>query len=213
MNKFIAIMLMNKLIPQIKFADKFGGIVQVVQKKTAVGQATTVIKKIPYSNVYKIPSKEQIQNAGMSEGMQFIPEEKFKGLIYFEDEGCSLSNIRHTRLTMYNAKLRLVCWINMKKISREYNVDTASMAINQASQILCNSKYEQQPFFGVRVSVTTVPPQSANIFSRYDFDQTQGQYLMPPFEFFAMDLNIRFGVPKNCYVGLDPETNLPICCK
>jgi len=217
MNDFIAIVLMSKLL-HLDYVEKFGGVVQTIQRTTKNQQGEQVVVRIPVSKAFrqfKDDQKDDQENriealrCGLNSKIleDFVPESKLSGLIYFEDNGVSPDpNKRHSMLDFWNARLRLVGWFNQKKFRNEFDSNFRSEAMLEIVQAIKTKRPVKQgvlhQFF---VTVDSIPSIDASIFSSFDYNEAQSQFLTAPFDFFAIDLSISFATAKNCLINFTPE--------
>lgn len=208
MNKYLSLVLMAKL-SGLEYISKAGGLVQTIQKVIPNGTDKPTIKKIPISAVHQAP-----ENCDLTEAIsvQFIPESKLKGMFYFEDNGSTTdTSKRHTGLNFWRSRMRLVVWMNQKLINTTYDIEMVAIAMNEMIYRLTREKFNSGVFKNIMVAVSSVASQTSDIFSAYDYNEAETQFLMPPYDFFALDLDITFGIPKNCNVPLIPVEGLPNC--
>jgi hypothetical protein len=171
MNKEVANILLAAL-DGATYLDRTSGVVQVVVRQVIVDQeqGISITKRVPYSS-----SATFLEQAKMSEMM--VPDSRYKSCLYFEDGGIVASEPLNVRGVQYLSRLRLVCWLNMKDIAGGY--DTAETA-------------------KIRPRITNIPIQSQVIFQNYDYDETVSQYLFPPFDYFALDIETTFRLGDPC---------------
>lgn len=196
--------LMTRLL-NLPYIDKYGGVVQTIQKviPDATEAGKSIIKRIPISAVHQAP-----ENCSLTEAtsIHFIPEGNLKGLLYFEDGGSVLDTAkRHTGLNFYRSRLRLVVWLNQKKLSETFNIELASVAMNEMISLLCTTPANYDVFKNVTARVANIPPATSSLFSEYDYNEKETQFLMPPYDFFGIDLDVFFGIPKKCKVPFVPD--------
>lgn len=198
--------MMTRLL-NLPYIEKYGGVVQTIQKVIPGAEADKpTIKRIPISAVHQAPA-----NCSLAEAINihFIPEVKLKGLLYFEDGGVSLdTSKRHSQLNFYRSRLRLVVWLNQKLIKQEFDIELGSIAMNEMINLLCTNPVNYDAFKNVSAKVAVIPPATSSLFSEYDYNEKETQFLMPPFDFFAIDLDIFFGIPKGCKVPVEPDPNI-----
>jgi len=63
----------------------------------------------------------------------------------------------------------------------------------------------------MRIKVNQELVKSAAIFSKYSYDEAVTQYLMYPFDYFALDITTDFLINKSCIIDWENET--PIICE
>lgn len=204
MNRELSYYLKSKLL-SLPFIDLVAGMAQTL---TVDEPAETGTK------TYKLPVSYDTHIDGTDctgQEKELIPDSSRKSIIYFEDFGVVGNNDRRGRLQGYTSTLRLVCWLNRNNlVGTPYELVTARMVkmINDAL-ITRKSPENWQMFTGIIVRIARIPSQDANIFSRYTYRETDRQYLMPPFEFFAIDYTLKFFSAANCFGDLN--WNLKTC--
>ena len=84
------------------------------------------------------------------------------------------------------------------------------MAINEViDKLRVDMNPENVSFFqGLSVSVSRIPKQDASLFSRYTYDETDAQYLMPPYEYFGIELRCTYRINPDCISQIQIE---PTC--
>lgn len=205
---------MSKLV-DLPYIDKAGGLIQVIEKviPAQAGEDKPIIKRLPISAIHAILTNQCDTVAKNPELLYYIPETKLKGMFYFEDGGVTRNSAkRSTSLDFWSSKLRLVVWMNQAKIQATYDYNFTSNVIREmisrfpSKPINYNETLKQ--FY---VDVSNIQPMSSSVFSAYDYNEKETQFLMPPYDFFAIDLNINYGIPRGCAVPIIPEPNIPNC--
>ena len=126
-----------------------------------------------------------------------------KGLIYFEDNGTNPDGKK------YVSNLTLICWINRAKVVSNIYSEITGIAIqNILNKIGIDENPENVSMFqGLTVSLTKIFPQEASLFSKYTYDESVTQYLRPPFEFFGLGLQIKYGINAKCIEPISIQNN------
>lgn len=131
----------------------------------------------------------------------------YKTVIYFEDGGVTFvraqGNFRH-----YQSRLRLVCWINVAKLNEDpcYTDIPCTASTNILIEIIRaipNFPANYSPFQQVRFEVVAQVVRDNSIFSKYTYNEKQTQYLMAPYDYFAIDIETTFAI---CMEGRDTYT-------
>lgn len=206
MNKEVANILKQKLIyDQFKFADVIAGMVQTVSYETNDGDGRKVIQKMPYTtDVFLNPEC----HIGKERAM--VPDSQKKGIVYFEELGLNFVDRASNNHLIFKSKLLMVCWINKAQLVGDKYIDISTFAITQTIKsfnVFTMSNVGN--FSRFNVTPTRILRQDSNVFSRYSYDENINQYLMPPFEFFAIELDISFSVNPKCVDKINFED--PIC--
>src|SRR5688500_11718175 len=71
---------------------------------------------------------------------------------------------------------------------------TMGYVLNQLS----GNPWNDGVFSRLSVTVSKILPQDRNIFAKYTYKETDVQYLLPPYEFWAVDLKVKFSIPYAC---------------
>jgi hypothetical protein len=124
-----------------------------------------------------------------------VPDDRYACMVYFEDLGITRTSSR-TRGVTFTSRLRLVCWINTARLGGDA---FAGDKIAQAFVGLVNyGPYNTGSFTGVRHRADVFPQRGATIFSPYTYPEAARQYLMPPFDAFAIEVLTEFRVRPGC---------------
>lgn len=197
MNKELSKVLRQRIIDNggVVFADKLFGLVQTGEKIEQNQNGNSVRVRFPIAT-------ESILNGVCDSHEQIAtPDSGRLGIIYFEDNGTiPAGNSRSGNQFQFESRIRLVCWINRKKVTSETYVELTMLAITDLMKKIgvgSNPKSESY-FVNMSVDVDGIPRQDAGIFNRYTYDETISQFLRPPYEFFALDLLCKYSVNPNC---------------
>lgn len=189
MNVLIAKIIKDLLSP-LPYFDLAAGLVQVIIKPDS-SENKSVNKRIP---IEVDVSEEKTSNA-------LYPRDDIKGMFFIEDGGAKSEGNSD-----WTSDLTLVCWFCPKKIASNPDAVAANALadISEAFKTFHNSS----PVSRLKVNIVNIPKRDAGIFSKYTFDEKQTQFLMPPFDFFALKLKCAYRLNPNCLTPLNP----PIPC-
>lgn len=203
MNKDIAAILKDKILssPLHPVIDKIAGLVRVVEYAQESRSGTAQTMRIPVSIDTNIVGSNKYKDR------ELIPNSSNKSIIYFEDNGIS-SGLSNAYGKHHISKLTMVCWMNLKRV-------TGSSTPGSDFMMLLLKKIESLPFnsgkyLNVIVSHENILPQDSKIFSKYTYDEKEKQYLMSPYEFFAVNLSVKYIVSSRCNVP-SLEAVIPNC--
>ena len=198
MNKEISKILRDKLREGdgLAFVEKYVGMVQTVVRDDPNEGATKKSR-------FPVATEVFINNICQSNEQIITPDSGLKGLIYFEDNGTNPDGKK------YVSNLTLICWINRAKIVSNIYSEITGIAIqNILNKIGVDENPENVSMFqGLTVSLTKIFPQEASLFSKYTYDESVTQYLRPPFEFFGLGLQIKYGINSKCIEPLTITEN------
>lgn len=131
----------------------------------------------------------------------FTPDSNKKSVCWFEQR----SSITRNRQSLaggaeYQVRVRFICWMNLNKLGLTgcgYDEIAALQLINglgreatASSGILENST--------INIDFVEIVQKDPSIFQRYSFNELDIPYLFKPYDYFAIDFNIRFMMRDNC---------------
>lgn len=208
MNKGIAHILMTKLTG-LPYITKFGGLVAVQEEETMIQNEDDIFpkkvtKKYPVTADYTITDVRCAIPDGLAD---FTPDSSAFGILYFEDNGTEPQG-RDGRFEKYRSRLRLVVWLNSKMVQDQGHNNIEGYLTTSA--VMADIKRKFRELFNTHVGYykritvreRSIPAADKNIFSPYTFDLAATQFIMAPFEFFAMDLDVDFRLNPNCFEAL-----------
>lgn len=183
------------------FVDKIAGLVQTVYENAIDKDGNKVQKAYPVSCTF---TADDCKNGNYND---LTPDSKYKTVIYFEDGGVTFNN-RQGKFICYTSNLKLVCWINVKKYASGVcdigDPCTASAEI--IKKILCclpSQPVYATPFSRFMPTVVSEDIRSNSIFSKYTYNELQTQYLLYPYDFFALNIRTDF-----CVCVADCDTSI-----
>lgn len=202
MNKGIANILKQQL-QLLPFLDKVAGLVYTAEYQEAlepideeVGDQqmrTSIIKRVPLSCDLTVDNCDTAY---------LVPDSAKKGIGYFESGDIQFLG-KQGQYGQYRSFIRCVVWINTLWIKSPSCLYTGDRLLNHVLQKLTSIQlYNADPFLGVSVALNKIPKPDKNIFAPYTYDLYNTQYLMAPFEFFALDLAIDFKINIACIADI-----------
>ena len=137
-----------------------------------------------------------------------VPDSSKMSIIYFEDGGSEVieSGCKYTDM---EATLKLVCWVNLKRINIDYT-DAEYIKLNLINNIpshIDNTDWVTK----IRVMFEGEEPKGADIFSDYTYDEAENQYLIYPFDFFALNYRVKYSIPMDSDCLTDIIINPGVC--
>lgn len=220
MNDRLATLMAQHLI-NLPFITLTAGLVSELTLKTPTGiNSKPKLKKLPASRVVYV--KNQNVSGGSFNGsfnMSFniggavqqtcektddyydlIPKTKETGIIYFEDNGSKLTK-QDARKSEYVGTVVLVCWMNMKLIGDDY---TLGQFINATIAQLPKVYQGDGIILSATAKVDEVLPNRPSPFVKYDYDESEKQFLMYPFDYFSLKIKTNIIINRLC------ETNITL---
>lgn len=192
MNNKLAVILRDQ-ISDLNWIDKIAGLVQTANIRIKSGDDTSE-KSYPIS--CSISEDACLKGAYQD----LCPDSKKKSIAYFEDRGLAFDRMEGNRL-FYTSSLRLVCWLNLKKIQDE-NCDKDVIGCGTSGDYVLEviKKFNYVPFnsgglYGIMIQPPSQVERSVEIFSKYTYNEEALQYLMFPYDYFALDFTVNFMIP------------------
>lgn len=192
MNNKLANILRNQ-ISDLIWIDKISGLVQTANVRIKSGENVSE-KSYPISC-------SMTADACMKGGYQDLcPNSKKKSVVYFEDRGLTFERQEGNHL-FYVSSLRLVCWLNLQLIQGvgcKNDVIGCGTSGDYVLEVI--KKFDYKPFdsgglYGIMVHPPNQVERSVDIFSKYTYNENATQFLLSPFEFFALDFETDFFIP------------------
>jgi hypothetical protein len=198
MNQAIADIIKNHIF-NLSFVDKIAGLTSVTYFDVPGKDGVLVQKSFPIACCVSADDcKEGRYN-------ELMPDSKYKTVIYFEDMGITFVR-RESNWKYYTSNLRLVCWINIEKLinsgvcKSEVPCTYAAHIIAQIIRALPEFPENISPFDQVYSEVVNEEIRSNSIFAAYTYDEKHSQYLMAPYDYFALEIRTDFAI---CMKGTD----------
>jgi hypothetical protein len=205
MNQAIANIIKGH-IEGLDFVDKIAGLVAPLTFEIKDKDNNMITKTFPIACCVSADDcKEGAYN-------ELMPDSKYKTVIYFEDGGVTFDRYTGNH-KYYKSSLRLVCWINIEKImasgicKSEIPCTYAAHLIAEIIKILPRFPENHSPFDFVYSEVIGQIVRSPSIFGAYTYDEKHSQYLMSPYDYFALTIDTSFAL---C---LDSDTTDDSSCR
>lgn len=182
--------LISKLLT-LPFIDKYAGVVKTIQYRTVKDGP---VKSVPASVRATITECEQ------GRYYDLCPDSTKKSVLFLEDKGTRLVRRQGGR-NYFRASFDLICWLNLPQLG----YDGASYSAIAITGII--TKFPVKPFNsgiynGVQITVQGEETKTRNPFAKYNYDETVGQYLMHPFDYFILPVDVDFMVTQACLTAL-----------
>lgn len=194
--------ILKGYISTLNFADKVAGVVRPVIQVDVIEQYdedNKLIGTVTQRKVFPVAcgvTHKQCYEEGLLTDL--VPNSSNRSIMYFEDNGCVLTGVEG-KLQRYKSSIRLVGWLNLQQF------DTSSCTIS-AEVIAAIIKVIPTGIFNaagtnyqrVQIRLRNIVPKSQAIFGSYTYNEETTQYLMYPYDYFALDLEVDFAIHENC---------------
>jgi hypothetical protein len=192
-------------IKDLPFLDKYTGIVKTLTMKDPAASTATSKKVFPVAC-----------NADLDECqagkryLDYCPDNSKKSILYLEDNGVIFMGKDQQR-TNWKARFDLICWLNLPALG----VSSCSYSAIAIMGIL--SKMPLLPFNQpdsiyqkVNIQVMGEKPKNVSPFLKYSYDETINQFLMFPYDYFVLPIEVEFMIDWRCLKVAD--LNPAIAC-
>lgn len=189
MNVLIGAFIKQLLTP-LPYFDLGSGLVQTISKEDSFQGGKSKQVRFPI----------EVDVAEENKSVALVPDDKIKGLFYIEDGGA-----KHEGNNDWTSDLTLVCWLCPKKVASNVDAVTA----NALADIMAKFKpfHNVGPITKLKLNVVSSSVRSASIFNMYSYLETHTQYLMPPYDFFALKIKASYRLSNSCIELLNtPES-------
>lgn len=184
--------IIAEIIPYLEtlnFADVVAGAVTTLSRNKPIKDNKVVVKKYP---VYYNDGKNVCDT---SDYIDLVPNSSKKSIMYFEENGFNVTPINNNIFEVV-ASVKLVCWFNLKNINN--TLTNAELLKLNVIQVMPTALQNVNPYSFIRVDLSGEEPKSVSIFNKYTYNEEEKQYLIYPFDYFALNYDISFYVGKNC---------------
>lgn len=190
-------------INSLPFIDKIAGVVQVLSYKSTDKDKKILIKKFPASCRLTLEECE----AGAYKDL--CPDSLKKSVLYLEDNGIRFVK-REAGKTYWRASMNLACWLNMPLLGYA-GCSYSAIAIEGIISKLPVTPFNSGNFQRIQINMVGQQPKNQNPFSKYTYDETIQQFLMYPYDYFVLLLDVDFITDRLCLTA--PPLGTPIDCK
>lgn len=196
MNALLANILRDKIIESQDWMDVSAGLVKDFERVIATpardGKVFKVRKKYPVSCDYTSEDCEKGKYKNL------IPATTKRCITYFEDLGAQPTG-RQGDVFKFTSGLRLVCWFNMNRFAVGGACSFSNRLIVEILSKLPLSPFNDSGLTKIQIGQARIVPKTAAIFSRYTYDEPIMQYLLYPYDYFAIDFKIDYEVDHGCF--------------
>lgn len=199
-----AVELLRTDIQSLNWVDRYGGLTQKVTYEVLDKDNNTVLKTIPIScavNQVDCNTLDQFYN-------QLVPDDKKSSILYFEpvqgfqDNG-PINGNQYFR--NYTARVRLVGWVNAKRLGLQDDCFLSSKLIRSLIPVVTKEFKNLTGIFeggSIDFRGFREVTKDESIFNQYTYD-SQSQYLLNPYDYFAIDIDISADLPLSCLYNLE----------
>lgn len=192
--------ILKGYIDNVGFADKVAGLVKSV---TVMDENDAGVKT---RRTFPVSCDTSYNDCEKGKYLDLIPNKKYKSIMYFEDGGSRLIG-EDPRDFTFTSTLRLVGWMNLQKMGKT-NCSISGLAVAHVLKALPTNFNNQGMYSRMRIKAVSQEVKSNAIFSRYTYKEETLQYLMYPYDYFALNIEVNYSINKNCIEDWENQTEL-----
>lgn len=179
---------------EIETVQANGTYLQWVDKIAGVVRAQRYTDKAGNEQVFPVAYNTPEDLCDTTTYTDLVPDSSKMSIIYFEDGGTDIIE-SGCMYTDCETTLKLVCWVNLKRVNVSYTdaLNLKLELINNIPEDIDNTDWVTK----IRVMFEGEEPKSAGLFSEYTYDESRTQYLMYPYDYFALNYKVRYSIPMN----------------
>ena len=182
----------------ISWHDLTAGCVSVQTKQVA-----DKVKRFP---VYCITPENDCQQPVYD----LVPNSGKYSILYCEDGGVRVKENENSRipsLVDFVSRIRVVCWYHTKILRGNL---VKCLSLDLAAQLstlvpMNNTLPDGNVLSNVHLKLISEEPKTQAIFSKYTYEETEKQYLMFPYDYFALNYELEFSFDPSCLEPINPD--------
>lgn len=194
--------IINK-IKDLSFIDKYAGVVRPATKTDRDSDNKVVRKTFPIAcNV--IPTE-------CDDGtyMELCPDSKKKSVVYLEDS--PIAFLRREKNTFhFRGRFDLVVWLNLPMLGKT-DCSVSSKVLMSIIAAFPDLPFHSGIFQSINISVLGQDQKTRNPFQKYSYDEATSQFLLYPFDYLVIPIQVDFAVNKKCLDSFEVEA--PLACQ
>lgn len=184
----------------LTFIEKLAGVVKSITITIVDADNRSVKKTFP------IACNMTYEDCTNSKYKDLVPNTKIKSLVYLEDQGIRKIGTNGAN-TVYVASYLLVGWLNLKALG-ETNCSISGSVVASILKNLNIQPFNEGIYQRIKIEDLGQNPKSNIPFSKYSYDESIMQYLMYPFDYFSIPLQVTFELNPACIEDYIAKTAL-----
>lgn len=192
-------------INTLPWLDKYAGIVKNLSYLSVDKEGKKVKKTFPASCRMTWEECEAGQDTGRYKDL--IPDSSKKSLLYLEDKGVRFLR-KEGRRYVWRASMNMVGWLNLPKLGST-SCSYSSIALTGILSKLPETPFNVGNYQMIQINAVGQEPKTNNPFAKFSYDETIQQFLMYPYDYFVLLIEVEFSTNKACLTApsLGPDTS------
>lgn len=167
------------------------------------GMSRTVATAIPtddnkvYFKRYPVSCNTSLDDCKKGRYKDLVPDSKKRAILYWEDYGNIMQKREGDNFT-FVARLKLIGWVNLEKFKNVVGCTLTHLLVASIIKEIPTNFQNFGIFQSTKIRYKGEDPKTAQIFAKYTYSEEVNQYLLYPFDYFAMNFEIEFTINQAC---------------
>lgn len=190
-------------VKTLPFVDKYAGVVRTINYETTDKDGRKLRRSFPAD------CQTTFNDADCNSGryLDLCPDDSKKSVMYLEDTGFRLVK-REGHFQYFKANYDLIVWLNLPKLGAS-GCTYSAVAMAGVIKALPLQPQNYGLYHLTRIQPTGQKPKSVNPFAKYTYEESVTQFLLYPFDYFVLTLDVDFRIDLRCVTieSLNPPLN------
>ena len=191
--------IIKSYLTSLTFIDKLAGVVTTINKVDMDKDNRQVRKTFPVACGM---SYEECTTNGKY--LDLVPNSNLKAIVYLEDNGINKIGVNGAN-TVYRASYLMVGWLNLKKLGKT-NCSISGQVITTILSKLPVNPFDSGIYKRIDIEVGGQRSKQEVPFRKYSYNEDITQYLMHPYDYFAIPIEATFQINPSCVTEFEEST-------
>ena len=199
MNSAIAEIIGGYITP-LNWMDVWGGMSRTI---------TTIIPNDdnrPQFRRFPVGCNTSLDECKAGTYQSLMPDSSKRAVAFFEDGGTRLIKRNGDNFEFINS-MKLVVWVNLAKFKDPSCAGITSLLVASIIKSIPANFINSAPFTGMKIRLKGEDPKTPAIFARYTFSEPETQFLLFPFDYFALQFETEFMINQACATDVELATD------
>lgn len=183
-----------------QFIDKLAGVVTVLSKQDKDAENKTIVKRFPVACGM---SYDECINTGSYQDL--VPNDQLGCITYLEEQPAILLGEQGGKQA-WKCRYDLIAWMNKKKLGKASQCSVSSQIITTYIGAFPKFPINNGIYQKLLVKVVGQSPKNINPFLKYSYDEEVNQFLMAPFDYFSLPIEVTFEIDERCFTPFEKDT-------
>lgn len=191
MNTQIASLILSRIrTADFPWAEKTAGLVRAISTKAKKGGGKTDILPIAAD----VLGSADCEPSAID---HLLPDQRYRSILFIECSEFPTRKDERIGSPSWAGKYRIIVWMDCSRVGG--GAGCGDVAYENLVTALDVPMFDADPFRAVVFRVVGGgPARGREIFGKYTMNEERSQYLHYPFDYFALDLQVDFVLPKGC---------------